>query len=363
MKRVLIIIGKLYIGGAERVGRDIGFFADPEKYEIHYLVFGDDRGAYEAELEEKGCVIHHVQSPSSNQLAYFRTLMGLIRTYRFDVIHSHTMFSSGWATAAGWLLGVKTRIAHSHTIRGPEKRGFVKNLYENTMRRIVLLTATDLVACGKGAGDWFYGSEVFAKRGKLIYNGIGLGEFLFSQAARDWIRRENHLEDSFVIGHVGHLAAVKNQKFLLHLLPEILNRKPNAKLLLLGDGPDRGILEQEIQTLGLEKQVILTGNVSNVGEFMSAMDVFVFPSLYEGMPLAMVEAQTNGLPCCTSDRIPGDVHLTDLIHVLPLEEKDAWVEQICAAKRSDSCRYGKKMMDMGFDTSGMLEKIYALYEG
>ena len=364
MKKVLLIIGKLYIGGAERVARDIGYYADPEKYEMHYLVFEDDIGAYEPELEQKGCKIIHMPSPGENHMAYYRALSRLIRQEKYDVIHSHTMFSSGWAMVAGKLCGVPIRICHSHSIRGNEKRGTLKNLYERTMRRIILSFATHYVACGKTAGQWLYGQKVFDEQGILILNGIGLQKFAYDPEKRSQIRRELGLEEHFLIGHVGHLAQVKNQSHLLTLMDRILQRRPDARLLLLGEGPDRSVLENMAARLGLEDKVIMPGNVPNVYEYLSAMDVFAFPSFYEGTPLATIEAQANGLPCVISDRIPPDVHLTDLITVLPLENaENRWVEAICASRRNMPETYLARMKGTEFDLTNMLHRIYALYEG
>lgn len=364
MKKVLIIIGKLCVGGAERVGRDIGFFADPAKYKIHYLVYGEEVGAYEQELTQRGCRIIHMIPPSAGYAAYWRTLTKLIREEQYDVIHCHTMFSSGWAMMAGKKYGVPIRISHSHSIRGNEKRGFVKNTYENFMRRLILRYATHLVGCGKSAGNWLYGERVFKERGILIYNGIGLDRFVFDDTVRGTIRQQLGLNDRFVIGHAGHLAPVKNQDFLLELMPLVLQNRPNAFLLLLGEGPDRGALEEKIRSLGLGDRVRLMGNVRNVHEYLSAMDVFVFPSRYEGMPLAMIEAQTNGLPCVISSNIPDDVHLTELVQALSLDEAQLqWVDTICKAKRTDPKAFAARMREMGFHTNDMLNKIYLLYEG
>lgn len=364
MKKVLIIIGRLYIGGAERVGRDIGYYADPGRFEIHYLVFGDEVGAYERELMDRGCQIIHMAPPAANHNAFYRGLTELLRRENYDVIHSHTMFNSGWAMLAGQKCGVPVRIAHSHSIRGNEKRGLVKNLYEKTMRRLILRYATHLVGCGRSAGRWLYGEREFDRRGILLYNGIDLKRCAFDGEKRKTIREDLGLTDRFVIGHVGHLAPVKNQAFLLELMPQILKRRENAVLLLLGEGPDRAMLEQKIRELGLEGHVRMTGNVNNVGDHLNAMDVFAFPSMYEGMPLAMIEAQTNGLPCVISDRVPKDVHLTDLVTALPLENgDDPWIDALCGGKRTEnSAHYHGRMAQMGFDTSGMLEKIYKLYE-
>lgn len=364
MKKVLIIIGRLAIGGAERVGRDIGYFADPERFEVHYLVFGDEVCAYEAELLAKGCRIIHMAPPRGNHLLFLRELKVLLRRERYDVIHSHTMFNSGWAMLAGKSCGVPVRIAHSHSIRGNEKRGFVKNTYEKLMRCLILRYATHYVGCGEKAGQWLFGEKVFARGGILIYNGVSLDRFAFSQETRREIRSAQNLEGRFVIGHVGHLAPVKNQRFLLQLMPEILKARPNALLLLLGEGGDRAELEEMVRQLELGDYVRMPGNVDNVSAWLNAMDVFAFPSFYEGMPLAMIEAQTNGLPCVISDRIPGDVHLTDLITTLPLEDSTGgWVDALCAAERKAPECYVSQMRETGFDTMGMLKKIYALYEG
>ena len=131
MKRVLIIIGKLYIGGAERVGRDIGYYADKSKYEIHYLVFEETIGEYEDELRQCGCIIHHTDPPAKSYVRYISFLRNLFKRERIDVIHSHTMFNSAWALIVGKYMGIPVRISHSHSIKGSEHRGIVKNIYEN----------------------------------------------------------------------------------------------------------------------------------------------------------------------------------------------------------------------------------------
>ena len=361
MKNVLIIIGKLSVGGAERVGRDIGYYADKKKYSVHYLVFEDDVCAYEKELTDAGCIIHHMDPPSAGYGRYYRNLCELIKKQQIDIIHAHTMFNSGWAMLAGWQQRVPVRISHSHSIRGPEHRGFVKNLYEKTMRMMIRLFATDYVACGKGAGKWLYGEKFFEKNGTVIYNGIGLDQYIYDENERNKVREKYGLQKKFIIGHAGHFAPVKNQ--VLELMPEIIRRRSDAFLMLLGDGQIRKKLEEKIIKLGLQDRVLMTGNVKNVGAYMSAMDVFAFPSLYEGMPLALVEAQSNGLPCIISAKIPEDVYLTDLIRSLPLENStEQWIEAIIKARRNHPERYRKVMGEEGFDIHGMLDRVYGLYE-
>lgn len=363
VNKILIIIGKLYVGGAERIARDIGIYSNPQEFIIHYLVYGDGIGDYEEELIQHGCIIHHFDEPSKGYIKYIKNLSVLIKKNKYDVIHAHTMFSSGWAMLIGYLYGVPVRITHSHTIHVPFKRKLKNILYENIMRKLITIFATELVACGESAGEWLFGSKVFNKQGKLIYNGIDIEKFIYDEKKRTYLRDKYGMKDRFIIGHAGHLATVKNQIYLIKLMPQIIKKRKNALLLLLGDGKDYDMLLAQVKELRLDKYVLMLGNVSNVGDFMSAMDVFVFPSLYEGMPLALIETQANGLPCCISDKIPEDVYLTDLIHVHALEEPQIWINEICSLKRNDSKKYSEELYQMGFDISSMTEKIYSLYEG
>ena len=163
--------------------------------------------------------------------------------------------------------------------------------------------------------------------------------------------------------NAGHLAEVKNQRFLIRMMPKLLKKRPDAFLLLLGEGEDREMLQQLIKDLGLTDSVRMTGNVSNVNEYLSAMDVFAFPSLYEGLPLSIVEVQANGLPCIISDRVPRDVFITDLLTPLSLDDENAWIEAVCSARRRDSKNYCDAVKQSGLDTNTFLEKVYALYEG
>lgn len=363
MINVLIVVGKLYIGGAERVCRNIGYYADRERFQIDYLVFGDEIGAYEPELMEKGCRIWHTAPPRDSYSAYYNYLKELIREQGYDVVHCHTMFNSGLVLRAAKWCGVPIRIAHSHSIRGPERRGLPQKSYESVMRRLILRDATHLIGCGQAAGEWLFGKKAFRERGIVLLNGIDLERFHYDPAMRERIRRENRWDGKLVIGHAGHLETVKNQAFLLRLMPELLKKRPDTRLALLGDGRDREMLERTVAELKLEDAVYMPGNVSNVNEYLSAMDVFAFPSLYEGMPLSILEAQANGLPCVLSDRVPKDVFMTDLLYALPLEDVDAWADALLSVRRVDPERFTEIMREKEAGIQEMLRKLYNLYQG
>ena len=361
MKRCLLITASLRIGGAEKVARDIGMNARKMGYEVDYLVFGDEVCGYEKELENGGCRMIHIPAPSESYSHYMKTLKHLMRENQYTVVHAHTMFNIGWAMLAARQCGVPIRIAHAHSALN-NGYGLKKTIYEKLMRSLILRNATDLVACGDDAGVRLFGKTAYEKRGKCILNGIDVDRFAFSKEARDRIRSELRIQDAFVIGHVGHLASVKNQSFLIRLLPQIIEKKPNAKLLLLGEGEDRDKLEKLIRDLKLDNRVIMTGNVRNVPDYLSAMDVFAFPSLFEGMPLSIVEVQANGLSCVLSTGVPRDVYFTDLLIPLPLECPDDWAEVVCRAGRREPGRYASTLKDCGLDTEAIMRKYTEIYE-
>ncbi len=361
LKRVLIVAATLRIGGAEKVARDIGLCADPEQFEVHYLVFGDEIGDYEQELQEHGCNIIHMDAPKMGYVRFVKGLRRLMRQNRYTAVHAHTMFNIGLIMLAAWQEKVPIRIAHAHSALN-DGGGMVKRVYEMAMRRLILWFATDLIACGQAAGDRLYGKKAFSKRGHLILNGIRTEDFRYSPEARSRIREALQIGDAFLIGHVGHLAPVKNQSYLIRMMPEIRKRRPDAKLLLLGDGEDRMKLQELISELDLTEQAFMTGNVRNVADYLSAMDVFAFPSLYEGMPLSVLEVQANGLPCVLSTGVPKDVYLTDLVRPLPLDKPDEWIEAICSARRNKPERYADELKEKGFDTETVMQKFLKIYE-
>ncbi len=360
--RVLEIAASLRIGGAEKIARDIGFYLASDSYQIDYVVFGDEIGEYEKELINKGCNVYHLSQPSSGYINYLKELYKLIKDNGYNVVHAHTMFNSGWAMLVAKICGVPVRISHSHSVDAQPGKSRIQRLYEKVMQLIIVNLSTHYVGCGIKAGETLFGKKRYHKKGITILNGIDTKKFAFSEENREEIRKKLEITDNFVIGHVGHLAEVKNQSFLINLMPEILKKKKNAKLLFLGEGEDRQKLEKQIADLDLSENVIMTGNVTDVHKYLSAMDAFVFPSLYEGMPLSVIEVQTNGLPCVMSDNIPEDVILTDLIRIFSLNESaDIWVDAICDSRRCIPNKYEEVIKNLDLDSKKMTDKIAGIY--
>lgn len=362
MKKVLIIAGGLQIGGAERVAANISKYAPGDEFEFHYVVFEGIENAYGPEIEAAGGIVFTIPSPEKGYGAYIRRIYALIRKHRYAAVHSHTMFNSGLNLAIAKFMRVPVRIAHSHTTKTERKVSAAQKSYEQFMRILIRFCATDLFACGIEAGYWMFGKKTFDRKGVVISNGIDTDMFSFSEDARRQIRNQYGLEDRFVIGHSGTLLPLKNQVFLIRLMPNILQKRPDAVLMLLGNGAEeyRKELLQTAAQLQMSDRVVFCGGVSNVHKYLSAFDVFAFPSLREGTPLALIEAQTNGLPCVISDRIPGDVHLTDLIRALPLEAEELWAEQLCSAQRTGG-NYARQINALGYSCHQAYEPIYHAY--
>lgn len=359
--RILEIAGKLNIGGAQAVAANIAKYAD-ESFNFVYVVFGDDIGEYEADVKAKGNKIIHIPSPTGNLRGYFRTLVKIMREEQIDVVHCHTMFNCGVVMLAAKVAGVKGRISHSHTIKDETRMTAKRRAYVFAMRLLMFLFGTDWFACGVDAGRILYGKKWFSKHGKVIRNGIDIEKYRFNECTREKIRKQLGVEDKLVIGHVGHYVRVKNQRFLIELMPQILKTNPDARLLMFGDGPDRDTLQSAIDENNLAGKAMLMGNADNINELLSAFDVFAFPSFYEGTPLALIEAQANGVPCLISDAIPEDACLTDAVTKLPLDNENKWADALTDMKRNNSVQYAEVLMENYGDISKSMAELYTAFD-
>ena len=356
----------MQLGGAERVAANISICAPAEEFEFHYLVFEGYDNVYGPEIELHGGKIITVPSPSSGYLEYIKSLFALFRENRYYAVHSHTMFNSGINLLIAKLNNIPVRIAHSHTTRTETHVSLVQKAYELIMRGLILYSSTDLYACGVEAGKWLFGSHQFYKRGHVIHNGIDTEAFMYSTENRSTIRALYGIsDDELVIGHSGSLIPLKNQEFLIQLLPDILRLNPKTRLMLLGAGDkaEAQRLMSIAQKLQVTEHVIFCGGVLNVNEHLSAMDIFAFPSLREGTPLALIEAQANGLPCIISEQIPDDVMLTDLIHVVSLSKQKEWVNCILNSCRFRPQEYSAQIVQAGYSLKTSFIPLYSRYRG
>lgn len=359
--KILEISAKLNIGGAQAVAANIAKYAD-KSMQFCYIVFGDEIGEYEADIIRKGNTVLHMSEPKENVWKFFWEIVRLMKKEKFDVVHSHTMFNCGLIMLAGWIAGVPGRISHSHTTNDESDKTFIRRFYLVVMRFLIKNCGTDWCACGVDAGSVLYGKKWFSEHGTVIRNGIDVSKYQYDAVKREKIRNQYQLSNRFVIGHVGHYVKVKNQSFLIRLMGTISRKMPGAILLLFGDGPDRLKLSDQIKKMRLNENVYLMGNVDNISDILSAVDVFVFPSLYEGTPLALIEAQANGLPCVISDSIPDDVSLTGNMIKLSLDQSiEVWEQAVLEAKRGDSIEAANCIKQKYGTIEMTMEVLYSIF--
>lgn len=239
----------------------------------------------------------------------------------YDVLHVHgnsgTMIIE---TALAKLRGVKKVIVHAHSASTNHP------LANAIMKYPMMFMADERLACSKVAGKWLYGKRMYM----VLNNAIDIEKYRFDAQKRRHYREEFGVKDEeFLIGHIGHFTAQKNHFFLLDVFKAYHNLNPRAKLLLIGDGPDQQQVKDKAKELGIWERIVFTGLRSDVANIYSALDLFLLPSRWEGLPLVMVEAQANGLPMLVSDVITKDASCTDRVFRKPLSAgSDAWVEEI-----------------------------------
>jgi len=291
-------------------------------------------------------------------------LFSLFKNNRYDVVHSHLdWFLNAYVMLLAMLAGVPKRIAHHHQAYGCHSSHRVctslKELLYAVLRIPNKMFATHWLACGRAAAENGWGKNA-ASRGKVLVlpNAIDPERFKFNADTRAKIRNKyNIAEDYFVVGHVGRFFPQKNHRFLIDVFAEIVKLRSNSKLLLLGDGPLQNEIQKKVEMLGLSDKVIFVGLQKDPAPFYSAMDVFCFPSLWEGLPLTLVEAQYNGLPAVASDAITDEVCISCSLERLQKSVLDEWTIKIIAMSRPNTLNENADKFNLA-GISKILEKLY-----
>ena len=368
--RILHVLGRLDRGGAEAMVMNLYRAVDREKLQFDFVLHTEEECAYSAEVRKLGGRIFTVPAFSAQTASrYQKAWRELLWTHpEWHILHSHVRSTASLYLPIARKYGMKT-IIHSHnTDSGKGLGAMVKSLLQYPLR----FQADYLFACSQAAGEWLYGKK--ACRGKRFYllkNAIDTGRFAFSEDSRTKKRRELGIpEQALVVGHIGRFEEQKNHRFLMKIW-EAVNAgfaEWEIKQESLGvsevqgklEGPARecvllcigeGVLEPEIRKLAAEKgftNVRFLGSRSDVNELLSAMDVFLFPSLFEGLPVTLIEAQAAGLPIVASDTITGEVMVTPLVQMCSLQESaKAWAGKIFQAVGER-----KKELQMSGEMSG-----------
>lgn len=370
MKRVLQIFGTMNCGGAETMLMNIYRNIDRTKIQFDFLVHCDDinnppKGYYDDEIKELGGKIFYIGSQGSlGILKYICELKKFLKKNKYDTVHSHMDWLGGTVVFADFLSGVKRRIVHSHTAK-MSMSGLVGKVFLILQKTLVRLFATDRWACSVDAAQFLYGNS----KSEVITNAIALEKFILPN--EDKIQEEKKKyklsDDTILIGHVGTFSSVKNQLFLLDVAKLLSEKSADFKLILTGknDTDYAQKVFDQIAEYGLGDKVICPGLRSDIYNFMNMIDVFCFPSAYEGLGMVAVEAQAAGVPCIASENVPKaiDVGVSPVVF-LKTDSAEIWAEKILEfadKKSTDKEMIKKKITEAGYDIAENAKRVEQFY--
>lgn len=325
MKRKILVYALTgQMGGIE------SFFKEYIKYisDVHFdFIALDETVAFGEHWHEQDCQIFKVPRKSRDLFGYYRRLKEIFSKARpqYDAVwFNDNNLGDIYFLKLARSYNIPVRICHAHNARN--RLGMFRKLRHEWNRKNIFRVATDFWACSELAGEWFYGKK---DNIKIIPNAIDAKRYRFDPQIREETARELGVEDKFVIGHVGRFTEQKNHSFLLDVFSQVAAEKTNSVLLLVGDGELRRRMEEKVKNLGLADKVIFLGERTDVNRILQIMDVFAFPSLYEGLSIALLEVQAAGIPAIVSETVSKEVKVTEAIYFLPLDKgTNVWTEKI-----------------------------------
>ncbi|SFD67320.1 Glycosyltransferase involved in cell wall bisynthesis [Lentibacillus persicus] len=324
--RILHAVVNMNRGGAETLIMNLYRNIDRSKVQFDFLTCKP--GVFDAEIKQMGGTVHRIPYVTeAGHKGFNRALKQFFRQHpAYTIIHAHMDKMSGLVLKAAKEANVPVRIAHSHNTES--EGGLLSKTYKWYAGQYIKSHATHQYACSHAAASWLFNRK--AEDVFILKNGIEPEKFRFSTSLRKTLRKELQLtEDEIVLVHIGRFAVQKNHLWLLDMIAQLKIEIPDIVLLLVGDGPLRPQIEAKISALNLEKNVRMLGVRKDIHALLHASDVFVFPSLHEGLPVTLVEAQGAGLPCLVSHQITTEADMkTGLVQHLPITDPEIWVQQI-----------------------------------
>ena len=340
--RILHIVPNMQAGGLESFIMNIYRNIDRNKVQFDFLYHYKGDYFFDDEIKKMGGRIYNLTVRQDNNiLKYKRDLLNFFKGHKeYKVVHSHMPSLGFLHLKVAQNNGVKVRLLHSHT------SSFEKSLKGYTtflLSRFSVKYSSHRLACSLNAGKYLFKNNDF----KVINNAIDSKRFIFDINIRENIRKKLDISDKFVVGHIGRFVPTKNHLFLIDIFYEILREKENAILLLIGDGNVKSDIEYEVKKLGIEKNIIFYGVSDKVEDLLQAMDIFILPSLFEGLGMVLIEAQSSGLKCFTSSGVvPNEAKISDNIEYISLNENPTfWAKNIL------------KYYD-GYERKNMLQNVY-----
>ena len=357
MKVLVINTVRFKLNGISAVIKNYYQAMDKKNLQMDFVAIDDPSDEYRCFFEKNHlrCFVFH----KKNIASYFCKILNLCRKEKYDIVHIHgnstNMAIELFAVTLG---GVKVRIAHSHNTA--TMHPFMHNLLWPMFSKL----CTTRLACGEDAGKWLYRDKNFT----VLNNGIQTKDYAFSEEKRNTVRKELGIQDDeILLGHVGNFIEQKNHSFLIDIFSEVHSENPKFKLLLISDGMLMPIIKDKVHSLGLDDVVIFLGKTLKVSEYLQGMDLFLLPSLHEGLPVVLVEAQAAGLICAVSNTVAKEADLTETSVFLPIDTVAPWttvIEKLGYKKRNreeDSTNNIALIKEKGYDIEQNADQLRQIY--
>ena len=363
MLRVLHSVSNMARAGIETMLMNYYREIDRSQIQFDFLANKPAPGEYDEEIRSMGGRVFI--SPGLNPLhfpRYRRYVADLLRENPdIRIVHAHNEAMGYYALQSAKDAGLRVRIAHAHNTRIIRDYKYPLKL---ACKQLLPGAATDYWSCGRDAGIYYYGEKRWNASGFILRNAIDVQRFGLRQEVRERRRQLHGLQESFVIGHVVRFNVQKNHSRLLDIFAEVAKAVPDARLVLIGTGELEQSVKEKARAIGIQDKTLFAGQMADVSEWYQAMDCFVLPSLFEGLPVVGIEAQAAGLPCIFSDRVTDEVLLSPDARRVPLEADDAeWARVILAARQPKADRIlGMDIVrQAGYDIHTEARKLQEIY--
>jgi len=361
--RVAQIVGKWVGGGVESVIMNYYRNIDRTKIQFDFICDNDSTNIPYDEIESLGGNVILIP-PYQKVFKYQKILKKILKENNYKIVHSHINTLSIFSLFAAWRAKIPVRIAHSHsTTNKLEKK---KNILKQVLRPFSKLFATHYFACTKHAGKWMFSNK---KEIYILNNAIELDKYKYNIDIRNKIRKELNIdEDTLVIGHIGRFVEQKNHKYLIDIFNEIHSKNNNSILILIGQGPLQDEIKDKVNKLGLDNNVLFLGQLDNANEYYQAFDIFLLPSLYEGLGMVLIEAECSGLLSYTSTEVPLEAKVTDNLYYMSLKDNPSiWSNNILDSIKDYnrvSCEdiVKRSGYDITIESSKLVNKYKELYK-
>jgi glycosyltransferase EpsF len=353
--RILYVLGAFTIsGGVESMVENIIKNIDHEKFQIDFLLFnGADHSKIDS-LMEYDLKIYYIDTIKKGIIKFIYNTYRILKNNKYDIIHTHINEVGFFSLLAGVLAGTPVRICHSHNTK------FSNQKLIFAFKSLLKLVSNYKFACSEAAGKALFGNNA---NFTVIKNAIDAKKYLYKKQVSNKVRKSLGIENKFVIGHVGRFANQKNHMFILKVFKEVVKVKENSVLLLIGDGELKDKIYNEVKRINLEKNVIFLGARKDVHELLQGMDVFLFPSHYEGLAIVLIEAQCASLPCFVSDVVTREVEISNLINFISLDKEPSyWANKILSYLNGfNKVDMYEKISRAGYDIKTSVARLEDLY--